>query len=62
MYDQLAKAVHKSIFLTSDPRLIVYQEAHRLVGDNNDPDFFLQKIRDSFRWGTPAYPFRSALP
>ena len=50
MYDQLAKAVHKSIFLTSDPRLIVYQEAQRLVGDNNDPDFFLQKIRDSFRW------------
>lgn len=50
VYEELSKAPHKSIFLTGDPRLIVYQEVHRLVGTNNDYDFFLQKVRTSYRY------------
>ena len=49
VYEVISKAPHKSIFLTGDPRLIVYEEVHRLVGSNNDYDFFLQKVRDSYR-------------
>lgn len=49
VYKQLSAAPHKSIFLTADPRLIVYEECHRLVKDNNDYDFFLQTVRNSFR-------------
>ena len=49
VYKDLKSAPHKSIFLTADPKLIIYQEASRLVGSNGDYDFFLQKIRDSFR-------------
>ena len=49
VYQDLKIAPHKSIFLTADPKLIIYQEASRLVGSNGDYDFFLQKIRDSFR-------------
>lgn len=49
VYKELSTAPHKSIFLSADPRLIVYEECHRLVGTNNDYDFFLQKIRTSYR-------------
>ena len=50
VYEELSKAPHKSIFLSADPRLIVYEECHRLVAGNNDYDFFLQKVRTSYRY------------
>jgi len=53
VYKELKSAPHKSIFLTADPKLIIYQESQRLVGTNGDYDFFLQKIRDSFRCTPP---------
>lgn len=47
--EELASASHKTIFLTSDPKQIIYHEATKLVGSNGDPDFFLQTLRNSFR-------------
>lgn len=54
LYDHLQNAPHKSVFLTSDPKAIIFQESQRLTGDNKDPDHFTQKLRDSFRSVPPT--------